>query len=159
MPEPTWRRAWEDTESFRQTTKSFWAWEVVGTAMFGVVGGMAGAWLAPEHATTFQQSIYPTVGAAIGLVLGFVLTFGLIYGWSLFRAPYRQRDDALNMVKSIQQQCDIILDSVRFGLAFDTVTLGTGKSPEGISLAELPQFEVASNLEGSFSRSRSQRRR
>ena len=36
---------------------------------------------------------------------------------------------------------------------------GIQPSPVAGSLAELPQFEVASNLEGSFSRSRSQRRR
>jgi hypothetical protein len=45
MAESTWHRAWKDTESFRQTTKSFWVVEVVGAAAFGAVGGMAGAWL------------------------------------------------------------------------------------------------------------------
>jgi hypothetical protein len=91
----------------------------------------------PAHATTFQQSIYPTVGAAIGLVLGFVLAFGLIYAWNLFRTPYRQRNDALQLVDGIQKQYDAILDSVRFKLAFDSLVLDTGKTAQGVSAVNI----------------------
>lgn len=130
MPEPTWQRAWEDTESFRQTTKYFWVVEVMGGAVFGVLGGMVGVWLTPANSTAFRQNLYPTVGAAVGLVLGLVLVFGLIYLWNLFRAPYRQRNDAQKLAEHLQQQCDIVLDSVRFGLAFDDATIDTGRSPK-----------------------------
>ena len=132
MSEPTWHRAWKDTEGFRQTTKSFLMVEVVGVAAFGVLGGLVGVWLTPTHATTFQHNLYPAVGAFAGAVLGFVLVFGLIYVWNLFRAPYRQRNDALRLAGDIQQRYDAISDSVRFGLAFDNVTMDTGKSSEGV---------------------------
>lgn len=132
MSEPTWHRAWKDTESFRQTTKSFLVVEIMGVAAFGVLGGLVGVWLTPTHATTFQQNLYPSVGTIAGVVLGLVLVFGLIYVWNLFRAPYRQRNDALRLAGNIQQQYDAILDSVRFGLAFDNVTMDTGKSSEGV---------------------------
>jgi hypothetical protein len=132
MSESTWQRAWKDTESFRQTPKSFLPLEVVGGAAFGVLGGLVGIWLTPTHATTFQQKLYPAVGAFAGVVLGFVLVFGLIYVWNLFRAPYRQRNDALRLAGNIRQLYDAISDSGRFGLAFDSVTMDTGKSLEGV---------------------------
>jgi hypothetical protein len=132
MSESIWQRAWKDTEGFRQTTKSFLLVAVVGGAAFGVLGAMAGVWLTPTHATTFQQNLYAAVGAAAGVVLGWVLVFGLIYVWNLFRAPYRQSKDALRLARDIQQQYAAILDSVRFGLAFDNVTMDTGKSSEGV---------------------------
>jgi len=153
MSESTWRRAWKDTESFRQTAKSFWAVEVVGAAVFGAVGGTVGAWLTPEHATTLRQGVYTGVGTAIGLVLGLAVAYGLIYGWNLFRAPYRQRDEAIQVARHTQQQYDAALDSIRFKLAFVGLVWGIAKPPKGTPLVniairlentseELIQFEV-----------------
>lgn len=132
MSESMWQRAWQDTEGFRQTTKSLLLVEVVAGAAFGVLGGIVGVWMTPTHTTTFQQYLYPAIGAAAGLVLGWVLVFGLIYVWNLFRAPYRQSNDALRLARDIQQHDAAILDAVRFGLAFDNVTIDTGKSSEGV---------------------------
>lgn len=110
MLEPTWQRVWRDIEGFRQTPKSFWVVEVVGAAAFGAVGGMTGVWLTPTHATTSQQNLYPIVGTAIGFIAGFVLTFGLIYVWNLFRAPYQQRNDALQLAENIRNNLQTQLD-------------------------------------------------
>ncbi|MBI4287805.1 MAG: hypothetical protein HY671_05185 [Chloroflexi bacterium] len=101
--ESVWSRARKDTEHFRQSTKSFWALEVVGTAMFGLVGGFVGHWRIPVDATSEQQFWYPGIGATIGVILGFVLVFAFIFAWHLFRAPYRQRNEALAEIASLTQ--------------------------------------------------------
>jgi len=132
MSESTWHRAWKDVAAFRQTPKSFLPVAAVGVAIFGVLGGLVGVWLTPTHATTFRHNLYPAVGAFAGSVLGLVIVFGLIYVWNLFRAPYRQRDEALLLAGGIKQQYDAISDSLRFGLAFDNVTIDTGRSSEGV---------------------------
>lgn len=131
MSESMWQRAWKDVEAFRQTPKSFLPVAVVGVAVFGVLGGLIGVWLTPTNATTFRHNLYPAVGAFAGAVLGLIIVFGLIYIWNLFRAPYRQRIEALRLA-DIKQQYDAIADSLRLGLAFDDVTIDTGRSSKGV---------------------------
>jgi len=117
MPESTWQRACKDTENFRQTTKSFWLVEVMGGAVFGALGGIVGGWLTPTNATVFWQNLYPTVAAAIGLVLGFVLVFVGIFVRNLFRAPYRQRNEARARVQQLLDEAQQLEDETRPRLA------------------------------------------
>ena len=97
------RRAWEDTEHFRQISALwFWGVEVIcGGALFGIIGGLLGDYWTPKDATPFWQSAYPTIGGGTGVVIGFVIVFILIYLWNLFRAPYKQRDEARNALIAI----------------------------------------------------------
>lgn len=129
--ESVWSRAWQDTEHFRESAKSYWFMEVVGAAMFGVGGGFVGYWQTPVVATSLQQFAYPTVGGAMGIILGFVIVFAFIFAWNLFRAPYRQRNEARAKVikckeeydelkQSIEEQQNVLvltLDTYEFGLS------------------------------------------
>ena len=75
------RRAWKDTEHFRQTNQ-FWYWgvEVLGGGLLsGTLGGLLGYYWTPTNATPFLQNAYPIMGGGIGVVLGFFVVFLLIY--------------------------------------------------------------------------------
>jgi hypothetical protein len=97
----------------------------MGAAVAGVIGGMMGAWLTPENPSNLQQYFYPAIGGAIGVIVGFIIVFALIFLWHLFRAPYRQRDDAIEVAKQGQQKYETILSIVRHNLAFDGPVLRT----------------------------------
>jgi hypothetical protein len=125
VKESVWRRAWKDTDTFRSSAKFFWIAEVVGAAVAGVIGGMVGASLIPETPSRVQQYLYPAAGGAVGVIVGFVIVFGLIFIWHLFRAPYRQRDDAIELAREIQQRHDSVLSRVRHNLVFDSPVLMT----------------------------------
>ena len=125
VKESVWRRAWRDTDTFRNSARFFWIWEVMGAAVAGVIGGMMGAWLTPENPTKFQQYLYPTIGGAVGVIAGFVIVFALIFIWHLFRVPHKQRDDAIELARQVQQKYDSILSVVRHNLAFDCPALMT----------------------------------
>ena len=96
--ESSWRRAWEDTERFRHTAGSFWGLEIVGASVLGLVGGYAGFLLAPINATPKQSFMYPAIGAVVGVIVGLTIVFLLIYGLNLFSAPYRQRNEARDLL-------------------------------------------------------------
>jgi len=125
VKESVWRRAWKDTENFRNSAKFFWIWEVTGAAVAGVIGGMIGTWLTPESPTKFQQYFCPAIGGAIGVIVGFVIVFALIFTWHLFRAPYKQRDDAIELAEQLQQKYNSGLSVVQRKLAFDSPALIT----------------------------------
>jgi hypothetical protein len=103
------RRAWKDTESFRKDSKLwFWGVEVVGSALFGVVGGLLGGYYIPPNANVFWQNAYPTIGSAIGLIIGFIIVFIGILLWNLFRTPYRQRNEAIQLYNELSIEKDKI---------------------------------------------------
>jgi len=118
VKESVWRRAWKDTENFRNTAKFFWVWEVSGAAVTGVVGGIIGAWLTPEGADRLRQYIYPAIGGVVGIIAGAVLVFVFIFTWHLFRAPYKQRDNALELAMQVEEKYESVLSAVRHKLAF-----------------------------------------
>lgn len=138
--ETSWQRACKDTEHFRRSGWSFWVWEVVGAAMFGVVGGLVGHWLTPLSSNPFWLFAYPTIGGGIGVVLGFAIVFGLILGWNLFRAPYRQRNEARARVVELEDELkkpklfDVECRTTTIGLPLNLQKDGTWKaSAVGIS--------------------------
>lgn len=125
VKESVWRRAWKDTDNSRTSARFFWIAEVMGAAVAGVIGGMVGAWLIPETAGKSQQYLYPAIGGAVGIIVGFGIVFAFIFIWHLFRAPYEQRDDAIQLAKEVQQKYESILSVVRHKLAFDSPALIT----------------------------------
>jgi hypothetical protein len=94
------RRAWNDTERFRQSTKAFWLIEVIGSGVFVVFGGCIGYKLQPANSTGWIGFLYQTIGAGSGGIAGFILTYVGIYTWNLIRAPFRQRDEARKLVSA-----------------------------------------------------------
>jgi hypothetical protein len=107
------QRASRDTERFRQSPKSFWTVEVIGAAMFAVGGALYGFHLQPPNPTTFQQFIFPTVGASIGVIFGFFIVYGLVYIWNLFRAPYLQRNEARGKVDELVQEINALKEDFK----------------------------------------------
>ncbi len=85
--EATWHRALSDSESFRHSGKFFWGFEVLGAAAFAAI---VTYFFLPDDPSRFESSIYPLSG----VVTGFVAAYSLVYLWNLFRAPYRQRNEA-----------------------------------------------------------------
>ncbi len=108
--------------------------------MAGVIGGIIGAWRIPENSSKLQQYLYPTLGGAVGIIVGAVAVFTLIFIWHLFRAPYRQRDDAIELAKQVQQKYDSILSVVRHNLAFNSAALRTKIFPDSISVQVGAEF-------------------
>jgi hypothetical protein len=141
--ESAWHRARKDTDKFRSSAKFFWVVEVLGAAVAGVIGGVVGALLTPESPTKFQQYFYPAAGAAAGVVAGFVIVFSLIFIWHLLRAPYKQRDDAIQLANEVQQKYESILATVRHKLAFDSPALITRVFSDCITLQVGAKFRNA----------------
>ena len=99
-----YQRASQDTESFRKSGFSYWALEVVGAAVFGVIGAFVGYGLTPSGASSLWQFGLPTIGGAVGIVVGFGIVFIVIFGWNLYRAPYRQRNEARIKVIELEDE-------------------------------------------------------
>lgn len=119
VKESVWRRARKDTEDFRKSARFFWAWEGLGAAVACVIGSMIGVWLTREGLDRVRQYLYPVIGGGVGLIAGLVLVFAFIFIWHLFRAPYRQRDDAVEQAMQVEQKYDSVLSVVRHKLAFE----------------------------------------
>lgn len=98
------RRAWRDSEQFRQSPWFFWGAEVLGAAVLGAGGTMLGTFLVPTTPSTPEQVLYPLAGGAIGIVLGLTLVFFSIFLWHLWRAPLIQRDEARSALLAEQRR-------------------------------------------------------
>jgi hypothetical protein len=132
IEESVWSRARKDTEEFRNSAKFFWVWEGLGAAVAGGIGGMIGMWVTPENSERFRQYLYPTIGGIVGIVAGLGVMFAVIFIWHLFRAPYRQRDDALEVAMQVQQEYDSVLSGVRYKLAFEGAVSRVKRLRDGI---------------------------
>ncbi len=80
------RRAWEDTKRSFHSIMFFWGVEVAVVSGFIYLATI----LTPEDASRFVSGGYQIAGAIIGAVVG----FGIIYLVMLFRAPFKQRNEA-----------------------------------------------------------------
>jgi hypothetical protein len=132
VKESVWQRAWKDTKGFRNSDRFFWGWEVIGAAVAGVIGGMIGAWITPENSDKFWQYLYPAIGGVIGIVSGLGIVFAFIFIWYLLRAPYKQRDDAIEMAMEFKKEYESVLSAVQYKLAFEEVVSRLTKFRDGI---------------------------
>lgn len=114
--ESTWLRAWKDSERIRKES-SWWFWgpQLLG----GLVSGALGGWIAATHlsdeSTSAQEFWYPASGSIAGVAIGIAMVFLLIFCWSLFRSPYRQRDEARSTVRNLLETAS--LQFLGFGLS------------------------------------------
>ena len=122
--EAVFKRAYKETEKFRNSAKSFWSFEIVGAAMLGLGGAYAGYLLMPAQPSSFQQFAYPGFGGTVGIIFGLVIVFVSIFLWNLFRAPYRQRDEArqrcykLQIEFESQKQIEAQMDKIRTDIGY-----------------------------------------
>lgn len=144
VKESVWNRAWKDTEAFRKSARFFWVWKGLGAAVAGVIGGMIGVWLTPENAERFRQYLYPAIGGAIGIIAGLGLVIACIFIWYMFRAPYRQRDDALALAMKAQKKYESVLLAVRHKLAFNAAVSMIRIFPDSIVVQVGAEFRNTS---------------
>ena len=88
MGESSWARAGRDTDNFRSKRLWFWGVEVVGS---GAIAGLTALLLWDRSTLPGWEVGLITFGVFVG---GFFLIYGMVYLRFLFRAPYRQRDEA-----------------------------------------------------------------
>ena len=88
MEESSWTRAGKDTENFRSKRTWFFGVETLGS---GAIAGLTALMLWDRSASPGWLVGLITFGVFTG---GLFLIYGLIYIWNLFRAPYRQRNEA-----------------------------------------------------------------
>jgi len=84
------RRAINDTISAQKSTKFMWG----GEGVLAVAGGAWLAQIAPLGASTLEIVARSVIGGLGGLVTAILI----IFGWNLFRAPYRQRNEARTLL-------------------------------------------------------------
>lgn len=87
------KRAWEDSKKWLFNNVFPW---VLAFALPGV-GTMLATWLIPLDSPLTLSALYGSLGGLAGLLL----LFGGTYAWNLFRAPYRQRDEARKALAAI----------------------------------------------------------
>lgn len=132
--------------------------EIVGAALFGAVGSLVGGYGTPSDATVFWQNAYPIIGGAIGVIAGFVIVFILIFLCNLFRAPYRQRNEARIFCQELQLEKEPVLEIVevkeanylQMGQTHGLVITNKGTDRADDCRGQLIEIEFA-NLEGGLS--------
>ena len=129
------KRAWEDTDNFRSKAPWFWGVAVVGS---GAIAGLT-AWMLRDRSILYSWQVgLITFGV---FVLGFFLIYGLIFLWHLlFRAPYKQRNEARERVAELEKELkkpkpfDVECRTTTIGLPINLQKDGTWKaSAAGIS--------------------------
>lgn len=82
----SWGRAYQNTISAQKTARFMWG----GEGVLAVAGGTWLAQVAPTGATTVEIVSRSVIGGLGGLLTAIFI----IFFWNLFRAPYKQRNDA-----------------------------------------------------------------
>ncbi len=98
LPQSTLRRAINDTLSAQKTVCFMWVDE-------GVLAGAGVAWLstiAPSGATVIEIIVRSVLGGLGGLIIAVLA----IFCWNIFQAPYKQRNELRNILKSQQKPSD-----------------------------------------------------
>lgn len=87
-----------DTERFRSKGPWFWGVEVIGA---GAIAGLTAAVLWEKNILHGWQVGLITFGV---FAVGFFVIYGMIFLWNLFRAPYRQRNEARVEIERLTQR-------------------------------------------------------
>lgn len=90
------KRALEDTKESFHSIKFFFGVEVVAMVVFALLSTL----VMPEDPSRLVSAGYPVIGAAIGLLVSPVI----IYLGMLFKAPYKQRNEARQTIKQREQE-------------------------------------------------------
>ncbi len=94
------KRAYEDTEKFRSRPLWFWGVGVVGS---GAITGLT-IWMLGDRSTLHDWQVGSIT--FVTFVLGLFLTYGLIFLLYLFRAPYRQRNEARHKIEALEAESE-----------------------------------------------------
>ena len=92
LNQPAARRATNDTVSAQKTARFMWG----GEGVLAVAGGTWLAQIAPIGAPTSEIVGRSVVGGLGGLLTAILI----IFVWNLFRAPYKQRNEARNLLSA-----------------------------------------------------------
>lgn len=91
-------RALNDTRSYsKQRSKFMWGCET----SFAAAGGTWSALVAPSSASNIEIVVRTVIGGLVGGVVGFIILAIMIFVWNLYRAPYKQRDEARRALELI----------------------------------------------------------
>lgn len=122
LNQSTWRRAAKDTISAQRTARFMWG----GEGVLAVAGGIWFAQLAPINAPVVEIIWRSVVGGLGGLAIAVLI----IFAWNLFRAPYKQRNKARQIIKELETKLektklfDILCPATSLGLPINR--LGDG---------------------------------
>ena len=94
LNQSSWSRAKQNTISVQKTARFMWG----GEGVLAVAGGTWLAQIAPVGASTLEIVLRSVIGGLGGLVIAIVL----IWGFNLFLAPYKQRNEARRELKGIR---------------------------------------------------------
>lgn len=94
--ESTWKRAARDTRRDMLDTVKY----QVLAVLIAAIGGLVIAFATPANVTPRTQTIWGIVGA-LGSAVALVM---VIFVWNLFRAPYRQRNEATQTLTVLDQE-------------------------------------------------------
>ena len=96
MQKSVWRRAFRDTCTAQKTVRFMWGGE-------GVLAAAGGAWLTaitPDNASVAELVLRAVLGGLGGLLVAILI----IFSWQLFRAPYKQRNEACRVIQDLQKE-------------------------------------------------------
>ncbi len=114
LNESLWRRGWNDTKVSFHQLRFFWGVEVGVMGAFGYLADVG--YLIPNW--------HPAIWTAIGAGIGYLGIFAL----NLIRAPYRQRDEARELVEQLKMPSGIEVNNIIQLLEAEKLVL---KSEEG----------------------------
>ena len=100
LNQSTWRRATKDTITAQRTVRFMWG----GEGVLAVAGGTWLTQLAPPYAPTSELVIRAVIGGLGGLVVAVIM----IFAFNLFVAPYKQRNEARQLLSEIPSKRKVI---------------------------------------------------
>ncbi|OGO22297.1 MAG: hypothetical protein A2144_00445 [Chloroflexi bacterium RBG_16_50_9] len=96
LKQSSWGRAKRDTISAQKTVRFMWG----GEGVLAVAGGTWLAQIAPLGATTLEIVGRSVIGGLGGLLTAILI----IFAWNLFRAPYKQRNEARLRNQTLEEE-------------------------------------------------------
>ena len=94
-----------------------------GEGMLAVAGGTWLAQVAPMGASTTEIVLRSVIGGLGGLIVAVLV----IFGWNLFRAPYKQRNEAREKISKLERPklFDVLCPTTSLGLPINRLGGGS----------------------------------